>query len=62
MGSLDQPTGSNVKRQIKIVSVQGQTAAQIETAYNTNYGAKGWRMIGFVTVSNTLYIVAEREV
>jgi len=61
MGSLDKPVGSDVKRKIKIVDASGQTAAQLENAYNTNYGQKGWRLIGFVTISSKIYIVAEKE-
>lgn len=62
MASLDQPTGSTVKRQIAIVNVQGQTAAQIQSLYNTTYGPKGWRIIQVVLISNNLYVVAEKEV
>jgi hypothetical protein len=60
MGSMDQ-YGTSVKRKIKIVDTTGYTIAQLETAYNTNYGAKGWRLIGFVTISSKVYIVAEKE-
>jgi len=60
MGSMDQ-YGTSVKRTIKVVDTTGYTAAQLETAYNTNYGAKGWRLIGFVTISSKLYVVAEKE-
>ena len=60
MGTLD-PVAANIRRKIKIIDTTGYTPSQLETVYNTNYGEKGWRMIGFVTVANKLYIVAEKE-
>jgi len=60
MGSMDQ-YGTSVKRTIKIVDTTGYTPTQLETAYNTNYGAKGWRLIGFVTINSKVYVVAEKE-
>lgn len=62
MGTLDNPTGSNVARKIAFVDVTGYTPAQIETAYNTNYGAKGWRIIQVIEVGSKRYIVGEKEI
>lgn len=62
MGTLDQSTGSSVSRKIKIVDLSGMTISQIESAYNTNYGTKGWRIVQFFIVSNKNYILCEREV
>ncbi len=61
MGTLDNPQGSSVSRKIKFVDVTAYTPAQLETAYNTNYGAKGWRIIQLVEVGNKRYIIAEKE-
>ena len=61
MGTLDQPTGSTVSRQIKIIDLTGMTIEQIETQYNTNYGAKGWRIIQVFPIGNKNYILAEKE-
>jgi hypothetical protein len=61
MGSLDQPQGSVVKRKIAFVNVTGYTPTQIENAYNTNYGAKGWRIIQVLEVGSNRYVVAEKE-
>ena len=62
MGSLDRPSGSDVKRKIKIIDTSGYTAAQLENAYNTNYGQNGWRLIGFLTIGAKVYVVAEKEI
>ena len=61
MGTLDNPTGSSVTRKIKFVDVTGYSPAQIESAYNNNYGQKGWRIIQLQIVGSKLYIVAEKE-
>ena len=50
------------KRQIKIVDITGLTAAQIETAYNNNYGNIGWRIIQAIVIGAKTYIIAEREI
>jgi hypothetical protein len=62
MGTMDQPTGSVTKRQIKVVDLSGLTISQIESTYNTNYGQKGWRIVQFFIVSNKNYILCEKEV
>jgi len=62
MGTLDQSTGTGVARKIKFVDVTGYTPAQLENAYNTNYGAKGWRIVQVIVIGNKNYIVAEKEV
>ena len=62
MGTLDSTTGSVVKRKIEFADVTGYTPAQIENAYNTNYGAKGWRVIQVVQIGAKIYIVAEKEI
>lgn len=61
MGSLDQATGSAVKRKIKIINLTGLTIAQIENQYNSNYGQKGWRFIQYAEIAGTGYILAEKE-
>jgi hypothetical protein len=61
VGTLDQPTGSNVSRKIKFVDVTGYTPAQIETAYNNNYGTKGWHIIQALEIGSNRYIIAEKE-
>lgn len=61
MGSLDQPTGTAVKREINIFDVSGKTVPQIEAAYNNNYGQKGWRIISMLVLNSKPYIVCERE-
>ena len=61
MGTLDAPTGSVVKRTIKIIDTTGYTIAQLETAYNTNYGSKGWRIVQVFAIGNKNYILAEKE-
>lgn len=61
MGTLDNPTGSSVLRKIKMIDTTGYTISQLETAYNTNYGAQGWRIIQIVTVGSKTYILAEKE-
>ena len=62
MGTLDQPTGSTVKRQIEVVDLTGKTAAQIKSAFNDNYGAKGWRIVQIIVLGGAPYLIAEREV
>ena len=61
MGSLDQPTGTTVSRYIRFVDVTGYTPNQIETVYNDQYGKNGWRIIQVVSISNKIYLVAEKE-
>ena len=62
MGSLDQPTGSTVKRKIAIEDVTTYTPAQIVTYYNNNLGDKGWRIIQVLTIGSNRYVVAEKEI
>jgi hypothetical protein len=62
MGSLDQVQGSAMKRQIKVVDITGNTATQIETAFNTNYGNLGWRIIQVVVIGAKTYLLAEKEI
>jgi len=62
MGTLDQSTGAQVKRQIKIVDLTGKNAEQIETAFNTNFGLKGWKIVQVIVLGETPYLIAEREV
>ena len=61
MGSLDQVSGSGVRRQIKVVNITGMTPAQIETAFNDTWGAKGWRIVQVFPVGANLYLLAERS-
>ena len=61
MVTLDNPTGTTVVRKIKIIDTTGYTPAQLEAAYNTNYGAKGWRIIQIVPLGTKTYVIAERE-
>jgi len=60
-GSLDQPSGSNVKREISITDVTAFTIAQIVTNYNNNFGQNGWRIIQFIETGGKRYVLAERE-
>jgi len=62
MGTLDQATGTSVRRKIKFVDVTGKTPAQLESYYNTNYGDKGWRIIQMLPYSSKLWVIAEKEV
>ena len=62
MGTLDQPAGSTVERKIKFVEVTGLQPSAIETAYNTNYGKKGWRLIQIIVIGAKTYIMAEKEI
>jgi hypothetical protein len=62
MGSLDQVTGSGVKRKIAVVNITGNTPAQIETAFNTNYGNKGWRIVQVIVIGANTYMLAEKEI
>jgi len=48
-------------RKIKIVDVTGFTPTQIETAYNTNYGNNGWRIVQVVVIATKTYLIAEKE-
>ena len=61
MGTLDQPTGTNVARKIKVIDLTGLTINQIETQYNTNYGSKGWRIVQVFSIGNKNYMLAEKE-
>ena len=61
MGSLDQPTGTAVKRKIAVVDLTGLTAAQIVSQYNSNYGQNGWRVIQIFAIANKNYLLAEKE-
>ena len=61
MGTLDNPTGTNVVRKIKLIDTTGYTPAQLEDAYNNNYGAKGWRIIQIVALGSKSYVLAEKE-
>lgn len=60
--SLDQPSGSVVRRNIKIFDITGKTATQIEDSYNTDFGLKGWRIIQIIDIGTSRFIVAEREI
>jgi len=62
MGSLDRVIGSGIKRQIAVVDITGNTAAQIETAFNSNYGAKGWRIIQAIVIGAKTFLMAEKEI
>jgi len=62
MGTLDQAQGSNVKTKIALVDVTGNTAAQIESAFNTNYGSKGWRFKQAIVISTKTYMIFEKEI
>lgn len=53
--------GKTVARKIQVVDITGLTAAQIENAYNTNYGLKGWRVIQAIVIGNKTYLLAEKE-
>lgn len=61
MGNLDKPSGSTAKRNIALVDVTGKTATEIEDAYNTNFGLKGWRIIQVIDIGSSRFIVAEKE-
>lgn len=60
MGTLDS-NATVVKRKIAIIDTTGYTPAQLETAYNTNYGTKGWRIIQVVALGGKNYVIAEKE-
>lgn len=49
------------KRQIKIVDVTGQTIANVESTFNTNFGLKGWRIVQYFAEGTKRYVLAERE-
>ena len=61
MGSLDQPTGSQIKREIKFVDVTGYNPTQIENAFNNNYGIIGWRIVQVLEKGTKTYLMAEKE-
>jgi hypothetical protein len=61
MGSLDQPTGALVQRKIKFVDVTGYTPAQIENAFNNNYGKIGWRIVQVIEIASKIFLLAEKE-
>ena len=52
----------NVKRQIKIADITGNTAAQIETTFNTNFGPLGWRVVQVVVIGAKTFLIAEKEI
>ena len=60
MGTLDQGN-TNVVRKIKIIDTTGYTPAQLENVCNTNYGAKGWKIIQIVALGSKNYVLAEKE-
>ena len=62
MGTLDQTSGAKVKREIEIVDLTGKNADQIKTAFNTNFGLKGWKIVQVIVLGETPYLIAEREV
>lgn len=59
MGTLD--TGGGVKRKIQIIDLTGLNASQVETAFNDNYGLKGWRIVQVYKFGTKDYIIAEKE-
>ena len=59
MGTLD--TGGGVKRKIKIIDLTGLTVAQVETAFNDNYGQKGWRIVQVYKFGAKDYLIGEKE-
>ena len=59
MGTIDE---ANAKRKIKIIDLTGFTIAQIEDAFNNNYGSQGWRIVQIVQLGNKNYLLAERLV
>jgi len=61
MGTLDQPTGSTVRRQIEVVDLTGKSVEQIKSAFNDNYGLKGWRIVQIIVLGGAPYLIAERE-
>lgn len=62
MGSLDQPSGSVVKREIDIVDVTPYSMAQVITYFNTNLGPVGWHIIQFVQAGSNKYLLVERDI
>ena len=62
MGSLDNSSASVVKRKIKVVDITGNTAAQIETVFNSDWGNKGWRIVQVVVIGTKQYLIAEKEI
>lgn len=50
------------KCKIKVVDITGNTAAQIEAAFNNNWGNKGWRIKQVVVIGTKQYLVAEKEI
>ena len=61
MGTLDGGAASNVVRKIKIVDLSGKTPAQIETAFNTQYGPLGYQIVQIVALGSENYLIAEKE-
>ena len=47
---------------IKIVDVTGFTIAQLETAFNTSYGTKGWRFKQVIVIGAKTYMLFEKEI
>ena len=47
---------------IKIADVTGFTIAQLENAFNTNYGSKGWRFKQVIVISTKTYMIFEKEI
>lgn len=61
MGTLDQSTGSTVKRKIKFVDVTPYNPTQIENAFNNQYGIEGWRIVQVIVIGSNKYLLAEKE-
>jgi len=61
MGTLDNASGSVVKRKITFIDVTPYTPAQIETQFNDNYGAKGWEIKQVVVIGSSKYLLAEKQ-
>jgi len=61
MGTLDQPTGTNVERKIHIEDVSAYTIPQVQNYFNDNLGSKGWRIVQIIQLGTKTYIIAERE-
>lgn len=62
MGTLDKSNGSFVVRQIKVVDITNNTPTQIESAFNNNWGLKGWRIVQIVVLGTSRYLLAEKEI
>lgn len=61
MGSLDRGTGSQIKRQIKLVDVTRMSLSSIESAYNSKYGPEGYQFLQIATVGSVTYMVLSIE-